>query len=118
MSITLTTPFTLSGSISETDPTGAVMGFAVDLFASTVTFTLRQGNIQSGNLNAGAFAPTTTFTVNWVTGEYTSSNGKSGTVPPGTQLNNFINQMKADRNLAESFAAGGSGIMPGVQVPW
>ena len=94
------------------------MGMAVDYFASAVTFTLRQGNLDSGNLNAGAYAPTITFTVDLTTGLWSSSNGLSGTIPPGAPLNNFVNQLKADRNQAETFASGSSHIMDGTQVPW
>lgn len=121
MSINLTTPkvisVTGSQNFSETDAQGALMSYSIDFFGQTFTGVFRTGTVTGGNLNAGAFGDTVTLVVNLVTGAWTSSNGFSGTIG-STPLNNFNAQFKTDRNAAEGFAAGASGIMPGTQVPW
>jgi hypothetical protein len=119
MSITLTTPkkVALNDVVIENNTQGACMGYSIDFFSNTFVATLRTGVVQGGNLNAGVYGDLVTLTVNLTTGAWTSSNGLTGTVPGGA-LANFVNQFKTDRNATESYAAGSSGIMPGVQVPW
>ena len=121
MSITLTTPtgVTITGPnpVSETDSVGACMSMSVDYFSQTVTFVFRTGTIVSGNLNAGLYGPSPTLTVNLTSGAWSSSTGQSGTIGAGA-LASFNSQIKSDRNLVETFAAGAGALLPGVQVPW
>lgn len=115
--INLTTPFSISGSITESDTIGACTYMVVDYRAQTVTFEFRQGVLASGNITAGNYSPVITMTVSLVTGAWTTSSGQSGTIGAGA-LASFNSQIKSDRNLVETFAAGGSGILPGSQVAW
>lgn len=119
MSITLTsgTLVQINGSTVENDTVGACTSMLVDYFSQTVTFTFRTGTIQNGNLNAGLYGPTVTLTVNLQTGAWSSSSGQSGTIGAGA-LASFNSQMKSDRNLVETFAAGAAALLPGVQVAW
>jgi len=130
MSITLTTPRKVSlndGVKVENNTQGAVMGWTVDTLGNTVTFFLRMGTVQGTppNLNAGVYSADSSLVVDLTTGKWTATGtfadgspmNLSGTVPAGA-LNQFVSQIKADRNQAEVFSAGSSGIMPGVQVPW
>jgi hypothetical protein len=124
MSITLTTGtlVQINGSTVENDTIGACISMHVDYFAQTVTFVFRTGVIASGNLNAGNYGPTITLTVVLATGAWTSFNSSTGASLSGTigagALANFVAQLKSDRNLVETFAAGASGILPGTQVSW
>lgn len=126
MSITLTSPVgvTITGPnpVSENDTVGACMSMNVDYFAQTVTFIFRTGTIVNNNLNAGAYGPTVTLTVSLTTGAWTAFNSLSGVTTSGTiggaALTSFNNQLKSDRNLVETFAAGGGALLPGTQVAW
>lgn len=126
MSITLTTGTNVSiNSVQvENDTIGGCTGFFVDFLGNQVTFNLVTGVILNSNINAGVYGPRVNVTVNLNTGAWAAVNAlnqsqviASGNVS-GPALTNFINQVKSDRNLMETFAAGGSGIMPGTQVPW
>lgn len=126
MSITLTQPVgvTITGPnpVSETDSIGACTNMNVDYFAQTVTFVFRTGTIVNSNLNAGVYGPTVTLVVNLTTGAWTAFNSLSGASSSGTigagALASFNSQLKSDRNLVETFAAGGGQLLPGTQVPW
>lgn len=119
MSITLTngTLVQINGSTIENDTIGACTSMNVDYFSQMATFVFRTGAIQNGNLNAGIYGPTVTFTVNLVTGLWTASTGQTGTIGAGA-LASFNSQIKSDRNLVETFAAGAGAFMPGTQVAW
>lgn len=119
MSITLTsgTLVQINGATVENDTVGACMSMSVDYFSQTVTFVFRTGTLQNGNLNAGLYGPTVTLVVNLSTGAWTASTGQSGTIGAGA-LASFNSQIKSDRNLVETFAAGGGAILPGAQVAW
>jgi len=119
MSITLTngTLVQINGSTIENDTVGACVSMTVDYFSQTATFVFRTGVLQNGNLNAGVYGPTVTLTVNLATGAWSASTGQSGTISGGA-LASFNSQVKSDRNLVETFAAGGGAFMPGVQVAW
>jgi hypothetical protein len=126
MAITLTTPFTLSGSETETDISGAATSLDVDFTAGLGSIVFRQGNVVGGVLVVGANAPVYTLTVNFNTGAWNvmqSGNSTpiaSGTFP-GVGLTAFINQFVSIRNAAEGFAAlssQGGGFLPGTNVAW
>ena len=119
MSITLTTGTNVSinGVSIENDTIGGCTGFLVDFLGNQVTFNLVTGTILNGNINAGNYGTRVSVTVNMTTGQWASTNGLSGTLA-GANLTNIVNQFRSDRNLMETFAAGGSGILPGAQVTW
>jgi hypothetical protein len=123
MSITLTTPkkIALNDVVVENNTQGADVSMSMDYLSNVATFIFSIGTVQGTppNLNIGAYAAadTVTVTLDLTTGNWSSSNGKSGTLT-GAAFNNFVSQMKATRNSAEVFASGPSAIMPGTQVPW
>jgi hypothetical protein len=117
-SITLTTGklVAINGVTQENDSIGGCSGYAVDYIGNTVTFTFVTGTIVSGNINKGIFGDTVLLTLNLTSGAWTSTNGGSGTIS-GATLTNFVNQLKSNRNLVETFVAGNT-VMPGTQVAW
>jgi hypothetical protein len=127
MPITLTTPFSLSGSETESDVSGAATSLDVDFLSGVGTIIFRQGNVISGLLAAGASAPSFVLTVNFNNGAW---NVVSSTAPstvlqsgtfPGVGLTAFINQFVAIRNAAEGFAASagqGGGFLAGTTTAW
>jgi hypothetical protein len=127
MPIALTTSFTLSGSITENDITGAATSLDIDFTAGLGSIVFRQGNIVGGLLSIGALAPSYTLTVNFNTGAW---NVVSSTSPntilqsgifSGAGLTAFINQFVSIRNAAEGFAAQagqGGGFLPGTPTAW
>ncbi|SRR6266436_342105 len=117
--ITLTTGklVAINGVTQENDTIGGIVSMHVDYLAQTVTFVLQIGQLVSNNINVGAYSSPVTVTINLVTGAWTSSGGQSGTVGAGA-LTTLNNQFKSDRNAVETFAAGGSGILPGTTVAW
>ena len=122
MSITLTTPFTLSGSETENDASAAATSLDIDFQAGIGTIVYRQGNVVGGLLVIGANAPVYVLTVNFNTGAWSVTQGttvvQSGTFS-GAGFTSFINQFVAIRNAGESFAAAGPGnFLPGTQVAW
>ncbi len=68
------------------------------------------------------YGPTVTLTVNLTTGAWTATNSLTNTVQSGTigagALASFNSQIKSDRNLVETFAAGSGNLLPGTQVAW
>jgi len=129
MSITLTTPrkVALNDQTKENNTQGACTGYQVDLIGNVATFHFEMGAVQGSppNLNIGVYSAPATMVMDLLTGKWTATGtfadgtpmNLSGQAPAGA-LNTFVNQLKADRNQAEVYAAGSSGIMPGVQVPW
>lgn len=127
MPITLTTPFTLSGSIIENNVSAAATSLDVDFTSGIGTIVFKQGNVSGGLLANGANAPIFVLTVNFNTGAWTvvsSANPSvvvmSGTFP-GAGLTAFINQFVSIRNSAEGFAASagqGGGFLPGTASAW
>ncbi len=117
--ITLTTGqlVQINGVTKENDTQGVVTGFSVDFLGNTATFHLSIGSGAPSAFNIGVYNAPVDVTVNLSTGVWTSTNGFSGTVA-GAALTSFNNQVKADRNLMETFASGNSNIMPGTQVAW
>jgi len=119
VSITLTTGklVVINGVTQENDTIGACVSMHIDYLANTAVFTFQIGQLVAGNINIGAYSTPITLTVNLATGAWTNSAGQSGTIGAGA-LASFVNQVKADRNAIESFAAGASAILPGLQVVW
>jgi len=117
--ITLTTGrlVQINGVTQENDTQGVVTGFTVDFLGNTATFFLSIGSGAPSAFNVAVYNTPVSVTVNLSTGAWSSSNGLSGNVS-GAALTNFVTQVKGDRNLMETFAAGASGIMPGTQTPW
>ncbi len=125
MSITLTTPFTVTedGVQVENDTVGACTGYAVDFEGSTMTYFFKIGTLggSPSNLIPGSIAATQnqniSVTVNLLTGAWTDNLGAGGTIP-GAILNPILTALIADRNNAEGFMSVSGGLMPGTQVPW
>jgi hypothetical protein len=127
MPITLTTPFSLSGSETESDVSGAATSLDIDFQSGVGTIIFRQGNVSGGLLVAGASAPFFVLTVNFNTGAWNvvssiapSTIVQSGTFP-GAGLTAFINMFVSIRNSAEGFAASsgqGGGFMAGTATAW
>jgi hypothetical protein len=127
MPITLTTPFSLSGSETESDVSGAATSLDIDYQTGIGTLVFRQGNVVGGLLVAGAAAPFYVLTVNFNTGAWnvilsTSPNTiiQSGTFS-GAGLTTFINMFVSIRNSAEGFAASasqGGGFLAGTTTAW
>jgi hypothetical protein len=127
MPITLTTPFTLTGSETENDISGAATSLDIDFTAGLGSIVFRQGNVSGGVLVVGAQAPSFVLTVNFNTGAWNVVSSaspntilQSGTFP-GAGLTAFINQFVSIRNAAEGFAASagqGGGFIPGTATAW
>ena len=119
MSITLTNPLLVAfnGVTQENDTVGAVVSLDVDYLANVATYKFATGALLNGNLNPGTYGKTVLVTLNLTTGAWTDYNGHSG-VLSGVAFTNLVAQLKGDRNQAETFAAGASGILPGTQVAW
>ena len=125
MSITLTSPYTVSvnGSQVENDTVGACTGMSLDYLANVLTYSFAIGGLTGSpaNLNIGPYAQTNSqnviVTVQLLTGGWSDNHGHSGTIP-GAILNPIITQLLANRNTAEGFVAVSGGLMPGTQVAW
>src|SRR5579871_4002181 len=110
MSITLTTPFTVSigGSQVENDTVGACTSISTDFLARTLTATFEIGTLTGNppNLNPGAQAglqnQNYTIVMHLDTGLWSDNHGHSGTVP-GPTLASQVAQAISDRNTAEAF---------------
>jgi hypothetical protein len=115
--ITLTTPFTISGSLSENDTQGAATVLDMDWMSNVGTIRFAVGSGAPANFNIGAVgsSQTITLSVNMTTGAWTATSGQSGTFS-GAGFTNFQNQFKAIRNAAETFAS--TQFMLGSQVAW
>jgi hypothetical protein len=125
MPITLTTPYTLSGAITESDVSAAATSISIDFQAGTGTLVFQQGNISGGLLVRGANAPFYVLTVNFNTGAWTvvNSTAPSTVIASGTfsgaGFTSFINQFVAIRNAGEGFAAASPGnFLPGTATAW
>lgn len=125
MSITLTTPYTVSigGVQVENDTIGACTSVSTDFLARTLTATFQIGTLTGNppNLNGGPYGILQNQSYNIVvhldTGAWSDNHGHSGTVPGGT-LATQVTQALSNRNAAEAFMAVAGGLMPGTQVPW
>lgn len=133
MSITLTTPFTLSGSQSEDDTVAAITNVEIDFIGGYLTVTAMKGTL-SGNpsvFGAGVYAsipaygqivivklyigPTTaqqTFGMWWLNGV------QQAAIVPLSVISSTITQLMGLWNQGESFMCVSGGLLPGTQVPW
>lgn len=133
MSITLTTPYTVSigGVQVEDDAIGACTSSSMDYLACMLTYTFKAGTLTGSpsNLNVGPYAQLQgqTVTVSVYVGPTTSTqttgqwylNGNlQSTIIPAATINPIISTLLSDRNTAESFVSVAGGLMPGTQVPW
>lgn len=125
MSITLTTPVTVTatgGSVpSENNIQGSAVSLDMDWLANIGTIRFSIGSGAPSAFNIGVYDVPIILTVNMTTGAWSAVNSKTGVVVgsgtfSGAGFTNFQNQFKAIRNAAESFAA--NQFMPGVQVAW
>lgn len=133
MSITLTTPYTvtINGVQVENDIVGACTGSSMDYIANILTYNFKIGTLTGSgatlNLNVGPYAqlqgqnitvalyvgPTTatqTFGQWWLNGIL------QGTIVPSIDIP--TSNLLSDRNTAESFVAVAGGLMPGSLVSW
>ena len=133
MSITLTSPYTVSinGSTVETDTIGACVASSVDYLARTLTYVFKVGTLTGSpvNLNVGPYAQTNGQTVTVMvyigpttatqtTGQWYLNGILQGTIIPGGTINPIISTILGDRNTAEGFVAVPGGLMPGSVTPW
>jgi len=104
---------------------GAVQETADHSLEATVDINWLQNSVSAqlcyGALPAGTFLPSVRATSVWLTldmtsGQWNASSGQTGTLTPA-QLTQFVNTMKAARNMIEQFAVT-SGVIPGTQTPW
>ena len=130
MSIALTTPFTLSGSVTENDTTGGCSGFSVDFIGGTTTFTLEVGTLSGSGASTalvpGTYGPVVTVTMSLVTGAWVAYTQTLSAPTPvsfasgvinGTQVQQFIALLDSIRNGNEQFASGNT-VMPGTYTAW
>jgi len=134
MSITLTTPYTVSvGGVSvEDDTVGACMSYAMDFVAKILTVVFKIGTLGGSPLNVipgyyaqqygnGTIAVAVYLgpTQNGLTQNQWWLNGDlQPAVIPTATLAPFVTQLLGDRNTAETFMAVSGGLMPGTQLPW
>ena len=133
MSITLTTPYTVSvnGTQVEDDTIGAVTSISIDYIGCLLTVVYKIGTLigSPSTFNAGPYAqlngktitvivyigPTTasqTYGMWWLNGALQSS------IVPSASLTNTISTAISWWNTAESFASVSGGLLPGTQVAW
>jgi hypothetical protein len=120
--ITLTTPFSITGSITESDTQAACVSTDISWSTGVITSIFSLGTVIGNALAPGGISPTITFTVNMITGAWVtlSSNttlfpNQSGTFS-GAGFTSFQTTFINIRNSMESFAAGS--FLPGTSVPW
>ncbi len=133
MSITLTTPYTVSigGTQVEDDTVGACVGFSVDYLALLMTYVFKIGTLTGNpsNLNVGNYAQLQgqvvtvavyigPNTATQTTGQWWLNGVLQSTIVSSTILSPILAQLLVDRNNAEGFVSVSGGLMPGVQVPW
>ena len=125
MSITLTTPYTVSvnGSQVENDTIGGCSGYTLDFLASVLTYTFIVGTL-TGNppaLNSGPYAQlqgqSVTVTVNLKTGAWSDNHNHGGTIP-SIILTPIVATAISNRNTSEGFVAVSGGLMPGSLTAW
>jgi len=133
MSITLTSPYTISvnGTQVEDDTIGACTGMSMDFLGNIMTYIFKIGTLAGSpaNLNVGSYAQTNgqTVTVAVYIGPTTASqtfgtwwlNGaQQSTIVPSANLTASVTQLLANRNTAEGFVAVSGGLMPGAVTAW
>lgn len=137
MSITLTSPYTVSvkGVSVEDDTVGACTGMSMDYLALMMTYTFKIGTLvgSPSNLNVGPYSQnppsqnvvvtvymgTTNENSNGLTaGQWWLNGVLQGTTIAGATLAPIITQLLANRNTAEGFVAVSGGLLPGTTVAW
>jgi hypothetical protein len=133
MSITLTTPYTVSvkGVQVENDTIGACVSMSMDYLARMLTYVFEVGALTGSpsNLNAGPYAlqQGQTITVMVYVGPTTATqtfgqwylNGAlQGAIIAAATLNPIVTQLLSNRNTSEGFVAVVGGLMPGSTVAW
>lgn len=133
MSITLTTPYTVSigGMQVEDDTNAACMSYSMDFVGKILTVVFNVGTMGGNPLNLvpgyfaglqGKVVTTAVYlgpTINgltqyqwWLNGVLQGSIISSATMAP------FVTQLLGDRNSAENFIAVAGGLLPGAVTPW
>ena len=134
MSITLTTPYTVSiGGVSvEDDTIGACTSMSVDYLGLIMNYTFKVGTLTGSpaNLNVGPYAQLQgqTISVNVYVGPNITGGLQTGnwylngvlqsSIISGTILSPIITQLIANRNTAEGFVAVSGGLLPGSVTNW
>jgi hypothetical protein len=124
MSITLTTPYVISGPAGivnpETDPNAACTRYLLDLLNGTITVYYGLGVVTAVNGKSvgwipGAQAPSLSAVLTLSTGVWQASNGPSGTLTSDqiTEARSVLTQdVAAIQNLAEALSVA-IGLFPG-----
>lgn len=125
--ITLTTPFSITGSVTENDPQAACSSMSVNWYTGVITSVFNVGSISGNTLTPGAIAPSVTLTVNMITGAWYTISSDTAVYPnqagtfSGAGFTAFQNIFISVRNSLEGFAAlssEGGGFLPGTQTAW
>jgi hypothetical protein len=133
MSITLTTPFTVSlnGVQVENDTNGACIGYSMDYIGRQLTYYFNlgtlagsptnlvsgpQAQIQNKNIQVTVYVGSTTATQTF--GQWYLNGVLQGSLVPAATLNPIVTQLLANRNSAESFVAVAGGLLPGSVTAW
>lgn len=121
MSINLTNAVVVSsgGTQLENDTVAGCSTFTVDCSTGNpvfiATYSLGTG-IAGSTVTAGKYPTPIQLSVNLLTGVWSTTNGKGGTLDAGS-LAGFTTSLKSLRNTVESFATANT-IVTGTQVPW
>jgi hypothetical protein len=134
LSITLTTPYTVSiGGVSvEDDTIGACTSMSMDYLGLLMNYTFKVGTLTGSpaNLNVGPYAQLQgqTISVNVYVGPNITGGLQTGnwylngvlqsSIISGTILSPIITQLIANRNTAEGFVAVSGGLLPGSVTNW
>jgi len=133
MSITLTTPYTVSigGSQVENDTIGACVFSSMDYLARVMTYVFKVGSLVGSppDLNPGPYAQLNSQTVTVAVyvgpttatqtfGQWYLNGNLQATLVPTATLTPIVAQLITDRNNAEGFVSVAGGLMPGSVVPW
>lgn len=134
MSITLTTPYSVSinGTQVESDTAGACVSSSVDYLGKIMTYTYKVGTFTASppTFNVGPYSqnpPSQNIVVSVYVGSTTGNqtfgqwwlNGNlQPTIIATASLTASTAQLLSNRNTAENFASVSGGLMPGTQVPW
>jgi hypothetical protein len=123
-SITLTNPITVNQGATqlENNTSSGVMTFRVNFGTegsqASLLAQFNNGTVSGQVIARSQLTSPVDLTINLVTGEWSSTNGRSGKLG-ATQLSNIQTTMKNIRNNLEGFATNpANGIVDGTQVPW
>lgn len=125
--ITLTTPFSITGSVTEDDTQAAVSSMSINWYTGVVTCVFNLGVVSGNALTPGAIAPQVTFVVNMITGAWYTLSSDTAVYPnqtgtfSGAGFTSFQTMFTGIRNDLEGFAASaseGGGFLAGTQTAW